>query len=50
MMPAPLIGGAGWVLVRLPTQESRDVELVLFGLVMHRRLPAVLVETLRRSL
>src|SRR5580700_6738103 len=45
--PAPLIGGAGQVLVRLPAQEGRDVELVLFGLVMHRSLPAVLVEPLR---
>jgi hypothetical protein len=42
--------GVGQVLVRLPAQEGRDVELVLFGLVMHRSLPAVLVETLGRSL
>jgi len=48
--PAPLFGGAGQVLVRLPTQEGWDVELVLFGLVMHRSLPAVLVETLGRSM
>src|ERR1700719_4790867 len=46
--PAPLFGAAGQVLVRLPAQEGRDVELVLFGLVMHRSLPAVLVEPLRR--
>lgn len=50
MTPAPLFGGAAQVLVRLPAQEGRDVELVLFGLVMHRSLPAVLVETLGRSL
>src|SRR5580693_4271751 len=47
--PTPLFGGAGQVLVRLPAQEGRDVELVLFGLVMHRSLPAVLVEPLGRS-
>ena len=50
LTPAPPFGGAGQVLVRLPTQKGRDVELVLFGLVMHRSLPAVLVEPLRRSL
>ena len=50
MTPAPLFGGAAQVLVRLPAQEGRDVELVFFGLVMHRSLPAVLVEPLGRSL
>ena len=47
---APLFGGAGQVLIRLPTQEGRDVELVLFGRVMHRSLPAVLVEPLGRAM
>src|ERR1700686_4373962 len=50
MGPPPLFGGAGQVLVRLPAQEGRDVELVLFGRVMHRSLPAVLIETLGRCL
>ncbi len=35
-------------LVRLPAQEGRNVELVFLASVMHRRLPSVLVETLRR--
>ena len=34
--------------IGLPTQESRNVELVLFGPVMHRGLSSVLVQTLRR--
>ncbi len=33
--------------VRLPAQERRNVELVLFAGVMHRALPAMLVEPLR---
>src|ERR1700692_5111521 len=50
MAPAPRIGGAGQVLVVLPAQEGRDVELVLFGRFMHRSLPAVLIEALGRCL
>ena len=35
--------------VRLPAQECGDLKLILLVLVMHRRrLPAMLVETLRR--
>lgn len=33
--------------VRLPAQEGRYLKLILVVLVMHRSLPAVLVETLR---
>src|ERR1700733_14380115 len=33
--------------VRLPTQERRDVELVFVAGVLHRALPAVLVQALR---
>ena len=35
-------------LVRLAAQEGRDLELIVFHRVMHRRRPAVLVEPLRR--
>ena len=35
-------------LVRLPAQEGRNVELVFLAAVMHRRLPTVLIEPLRR--
>ena len=34
--------------IGLPAQEGRDVELVLLAAVMHRRLPSMLVQPLRR--
>ena len=33
--------------VRLTAQERRDLELIVLERAVHRRLPAVLVETLR---
>ena len=38
-LPPALLPGS----VRLPAQEGRNVELILFTRVMHRCLPAVLV-------
>src|SRR5579883_2906975 len=35
--------------IRLPAQESGYVQLVLFAAVMHRSLPPMLVEPLRRG-
>ena len=35
-------------LLGLPAKKGRYVELILVGQVMHRALPAVLIETLRR--
>src|SRR5215469_18301325 len=53
MQTGAATGGAGVAFhhpksVRLPAQEGRNVELVLFALVMHRSLAAVLVEALGR--
>ena len=42
-----MANGADAVSVRLPAQECRDVELILLARVMHRGLPAMLVEPLR---
>ena len=42
----PQVGSAS---VRLAAQESRDLELIVIDLVMHRGCPAVLVEPLRNA-
>lgn len=36
-------------LIRLSAQESRNVELILFGRVMHSARPAMLIQALRQS-
>ncbi len=48
-LTAELRQQSGSASVRLPTQECRDFKLILFVLVMHRSLPAVLIEPLRRG-
>src|SRR3954469_18741661 len=40
-------GSAPACLIGLPAQESRDFELIVVVRVIHRRLPAMLVEALR---
>src|ERR1700691_5703850 len=48
-MRSALAQTADEVSVRLPTQERRNIELVLVAGVMHRALPAVLVQPLRNG-
>src|SRR5262249_15009827 len=47
--PGPVVNNRARRLLGLAAQESRDLELIVGVVVMHRRRPAMLVEALRRS-